>query len=160
MKKSTIKILILLLFSVLPISAKANMIWPSIYIYDQYYSWYVIFIGLFIEIFATKFFLKVSWFKSALIAICMNLISALLGIVLIPISGILVEFLTIPFGGGTFDISHWVLDYIAVALCNVVVEGLALKWIFKYPFKRNFWWLFGANAISVLICAFVPIPNY
>ncbi|MCM1421767.1 MAG: hypothetical protein NC224_10280, partial [Bacteroides sp.] len=141
-------------------SAKANMIWPSVYILDQYYSWYVIAIGLFVEFFATKFFLKVRWLKSALIAIVINLISAFVGILLIPISGIFVEFLSIPFGGGTFDISHWVLDYIAVALCNVVIEGLALKWVFKYPFKRNFWWLFGANSISVLICAFVPMPHY
>lgn len=152
MKNSAIKILTLLLMFIVPISANANLIWPSIYIAEQYYTWPVIVIGLLIEVFAVKFFLKASWGKSALMAVTMNLISALLGLCLIPISGIVVEILTAPFGGGTFHLSHWILDYIAALLCNVVIEGLALKWIFKYPFRRNFWWLLGANAISVIIC--------
>jgi len=160
MRKYSYKYPLLLLFIALPFSAKANMIWPSVYIIDQYYSWYVILIGLIVEFFAIKQFLKVNWGKSALIAISMNLISALTGIVLIPISGIVVEFLTIPFGGGTFQLSHWILDYIAAVLCNVFIEGLVLKLIFKYPFKKIFWWLLGANAISVMVCAFIPIKMY
>lgn len=157
MNNASLKFLLLLLLIALPFSVKANMIWPSVYIISQYYSWYVILFGLIVEFFAIKLFLNVKWWKSALIAISMNLISALTGIVLIPISGIIVEFLTLPFGGGTFQLSHWILDYIAAVLCNVIIEGLVLKFIFKYPFKKNFWWLFVANAISVLICAFIPI---
>ena len=81
-----------------------------------------------------------------------NLVSAILGLLLIPVSGILIEILTIPFGGGTFQLSHWILDYLCAVLVNTCVEGLALKWIFKYQFKPNFWWLFCANLMSVLIC--------
>lgn len=87
----------------------------------------------------------------------MNAISALAGLILIPLSGILLELLLIPTGTGTFDLSHWIADYILVVLLNTCVEGLALKVIFKSPFKTNFWWLFGANAISVIICAFMPL---
>lgn len=143
----------------IPFTAKANMIWPSVYIVGQYYTWYVIIIGLLIEFLAIKCFLKCSWKKSALIAVTINVISAIIGFLLIPISGIAVEFLTLPFGGGTFQLSHWILDYIAAALCNVIIEGLALRLIFKYSFRQNFWWLLVANAISVIICVFVPMSN-
>ncbi len=152
------RILLLWLLILIPISAKANMIWPSVLIVQQYYTWYVIVVGLIVEFFATRIFLKVSWGKSALITLTMNAISALIGFLLIPVSGILVEILTLPLGVGTFHLSHWILDYIAVVLCNVVIEGLTLKWIFKYPFKRNFLWLAGANAISVVICVAIPLP--
>lgn len=89
-----------------------------------------------------------------------NAISALVGLLLIPISGILVEFLMMPFGGGTFQLSHWIFDYLCVMLANTCIEGLALNFIFKYSFKTNFWWLLGANAISVIICVFVPMGQY
>lgn len=159
MKPLSIKFMFLLLLILIPISAKANMIWPSIFIVQQYYTWYVIVIGLVIEFFAVKIFLKSTWSKSAVIAISMNAISALVGLLLIPVSGIIVELITLPFGGGTFQLTHWIFDYIAAVFCNVLIEGLALKWIFKYSFKQNFWWLLGANAISVLICAFNPITT-
>ncbi len=160
MKNNLYKFILLISLILIPISAKANMIWPSIIIVQQYYTWYVIAIGLIIEFFAVRIFLKSSWGKSALIAVTINAISALIGLLFIPASGIFVEIITLPFGGGTFQLTHWILDYIAAVLCNVVIEGLALKWIFKYPFKQNFLWLLSANAISVIICAFIPLSTY
>ncbi len=145
-------ITITFLLLTLPLTASANLIWPSIYIVQQYYVWYVILIGLIIETIGAHFFLKTNWGKSTLIMTVVNLISALLGLLLIPFSGILIEILTLPFGGGTFDLSHWILDYLCTVIINTCVELLALKWIFKYPFKPNFWWLFCANLISVIIC--------
>lgn len=143
----------------LPFFASANMIWPSVYIVQQYYSWYVIFAGLIIETIAAIIFLKTNWKKSLIIMTAVNAISAIAGLLLIPLSGIAVEILTVPFGGGTFQLSHWILDYLCAVLANTCVEGLCLKWIFKYPFKPNFLWLFCANLISVIICVFVPL-NY
>lgn len=142
-------ILVLLLLT--PFVAKANMIWPSLYIMEGYYVWYVILIALVIEIIAARIFLKLSWKKSVITMFTANLISALTGYVLIPASGILVELLILPFGGGTFQLSHWILDYIMMVLVNTCVEGLALRIIFKIPFKPNFWWLFVANLISVIV---------
>lgn len=140
------------LFISSPFIARANLIWPSIYIVGQYYVWYVILAGLIFEIIAAKIFLGTNWKDSAWEMFVANSISALVGLLLIPISGIVIEILTIPFRTGTFDISHWILDYICVVLANTCVEGLSLKWIFKHPFKSNFWWLFFANLISVIIC--------
>ena len=89
----------------------------------------------------------------------MNAVSALVGWVLIPISGILTEILLLPFGQGTFHLSHWIVDYVFVALVNTCIEGLAMKWIFKYSFKRVFWWLFAANAVSVALSVLVPFSD-
>lgn len=133
-----------------PLAASANLIWPSLFIVETYYTWYIILGGLIIETIAAKIFLKASWLKSLGMMAATNAISALVGVLFIPLSGITVELLTLPFGGSTFDVSHVVLDYICAVLVNTIVEGLALEWIFKYKLSRNFWWLFGANAISVI----------
>ena len=76
---------------------------------------------------------------------------------LIPLSGIMVELLMLPFGGGTFDISHWIVDYVFAALTNTCVEGLSMKLIFKCRFRNVFWWLLAANSVSIVICCFVPL---
>lgn len=140
-----------------PIAAYANMIWPSIYIVEQYYVWYIILSGLFIEILAAHLFLKTNWRRSIFIMFVANAISALLGLLLIPVSGIVVELLTLPFGGGTFQLSHWILDYLCVVLANTIVEGMSLKRIFKLKFKSNFLWLFCANLISVILCVIFSV---
>lgn len=98
--------------------------------------------------------------KSAVIVAVMNAISALVGWVLIPISGILTEFLLFPFEQSTFHLSHWIVDYVFVALVNTCIEGLSMKWIFKYRFKRIFWWLFAANAVSVAFSVLVSFPDF
>lgn len=154
------KKLLLLLFLFVPLIASANVIWPSIYILSQVYCWYVIVAGLVVEFFAVKFFGKTSWGRSAVITAVMNAVSALVGWVLIPVSGILTEFLLFPFEQATFHLSHWIVDYVFVALVNTCVEGLSMKLIFKYSFKRVFWWLFAANAVSVIISVLVPFSDF
>ena len=157
MRNNLIRATLAVLSLSVPTAVYANMIWPSIFIVKQYYVWYVILAGLLVEILSAHYFLKTNWWRSALIMFVANAISALLGLLLIPISGIFIEILTLPFRVGTFDISHWILDYLCAVLANTVVEGLALKWIFKYPFKSNFVWLLCANLISVIICLLVSI---
>lgn len=151
MPHNYIRTMTAVLFLSLPVAASANLIWPSLTIVSTYYIWYIILAGLLIEIVAAHIFLKTDWKRSAIMMVVTNAISAILGVLLIPVSGIVVELLTIPFGGGTFDLSHWILDYLCAVLVNACIEGAALKWIFKYPFKQNFWWLCGANLISVII---------
>lgn len=146
-----LKVALVISFLALPLVASANIIWPSIYIVSQYYVWYVILAGLLIEIAAARIFLKANWKRAILAMVTANAISAAIGLVLIPFSGIIVEILLIPFGGGTFDLFHWIVDYLCAVLVNTCIEGLSLKWIFKYPFKPNFRWLFCANLISVII---------
>ena len=143
-----------------PLIVSANVVWPSLYILSQVYCWYVIVLGLVVEFFAVRFFGKASWGKAAVVTVVMNAISALVGWVLIPVSGILTEFLLLPFAPGTFQLSHWIVDYVFVALVNTCIEGLAMTGIFKYRFKRVFWWLLAANAVSVALSVLVPLSNF
>ena len=145
-------IVCLISFLLMPVYASANMVWPSLYIAEGMRSWYVILIGLAVEIIFVKFFLKQPYLKSILIAFVMNLISTVLGFVAIPLSGFVGEILMIPFGTGTFHPTHWLMGYVFAVLSNVVIEGLAIKIIFKHSFKKMFWWLFIANALSVIAC--------
>ena len=140
------------LFLLMPVYASANMVWPSVYIAEGMRSWNVILIGLVIEVIFVKIFLKESYLKSVLIAFVMNLASTVLGAVAIPLTGFIGEFLMIPFGTGTFHPTHWLLSYIFAVLSNVVIEGLTIKYIFRHNFKKMFWWLCVANAISVIVC--------
>lgn len=147
----------LLICLILPFIVYANLIWPSIYIVQMYYTWYVIGIGLLIEFFAAKYYLKYSWKKTAGMVVLMNAISAILGLILIPLTGILCEILLLPFKTGTFDLLHWILDFVFAVFANACVENLSLTLIFKTSFKSNFWWILGANAVSVAVCAVAPM---
>ena len=154
MNTEKIKVSTIFLIAVLltPIFVSANVVWPSLYILEGMMSWYVILIGFVIETAFVKYFLKDTYLKAVLIAFVMNLVSAVLGVLGIPISGLIVEILLIPFDTGTFHITHWLASYLFAILLNVAVEGLTVKIIFKHKFKKMFWWLFVANAISVFIC--------
>ena len=150
MQNRYLKYLLSILFVLTPFFASANMIWPSLFIIEKYFTWYVILLGLAIETLYAKFFLKNSWLRSFLIVLTANAFSALLGIFLIPLSGICVEILLMPFKPGTFHWSHWVTDFLLAIFLNACVEACALK-IFKYSFKQNFWWVLAANATSVAV---------
>jgi len=154
MKTEKIKygIVFLLSLILMPVCVSANVVWPSLYILEGMLSWYVILLGFVVEIIFVKYFLKETYLKSVLIAFIMNLISTVLGLILIPLSGLVGEILLIPFGTGTFHFTHWLLSYILAILTNVVIEGLTVKFIFKNKFKKLFWWLFMANAVSIIIC--------
>ena len=154
MNKEKTKYSFILLISLLliPVSVSANVVWPSVYIAEGMRSFYVILAGLVIETVFVKLFLKESLLKSVLIAFIMNLISSVVGFIVIPASGLIGEILLIPFDKGTFHISHWIMSYILAILSNVLIEGLSIKYIYKCSFKKMFWWLCVANAISIVIC--------
>lgn len=137
------------------IIAKANAVWPSIYIMFGMLSLWVIFAGFIVEFFCVKFFIKISWQRSLLITFVMNFLSTLIGIIGVPLSGIFIELILHPLGGGTFQTSHWIAAYIAALLFNATIEGTVLKLMFKLEFKRNLRWLIVANAISIFICMFI-----
>ncbi len=144
---------LLLCFMILPTVAYANVVWPSLYIAEGLRSWYIILAGLIVEFGFIKIFAKEKWLKAIIIAFIMNTISTLVGIILIPVSGLLGEVILLPFNKETFHWSHWLLSYILAVLGNVLIEGLSIRFIFKI--KKFVWWLFVANAISVVLCILV-----
>ena len=150
-------LILTLLFIALPV--KADIVWPSLYITKGMLSLKVIFLGLITELFFVKYFTKINWKKASIITILMNLLTAILGIILIPLSGLGAEFVFEfvfhaydKFGIGTFHWSHWFVSYLLVIFINTLIEGVFIKLSLKLNLKQTFWWLFVANGISVLLC--------
>ncbi|MBR3627766.1 MAG: hypothetical protein IKN42_02830 [Elusimicrobia bacterium] len=155
-KNFILSIVLIIFFS---FSVNADVVWPSLYIAKGMLSIKVILIGLFIELFFVKYFTKVDWKKASIVTFLMNLITTLLGIIFIPISGLGSEFVFDfvfhaydKFGIGTFHWSHWLAAYLLVILINTFIEGLFIKLTLKLKLTKIFWWLLIANSISVFLC--------
>lgn len=155
--KNFILAISLITFAVLP--ANADLIWPSLYIAKGMLSIKVILLGLIVELFFVKYFTKVGWKKASTVTFVMNLITTVLGIIFIPLSGLGSEFVFDfvfhaydKFGIGTFHWSHWLAAYLLVIFINTFIEGLVIKLTLKIKILKTFWWLLIANAISVFIC--------
>lgn len=143
------KLLILLLIFLLGTPAFADVVWPSLYIAAGITSIKVIIVGLLVELLFVKIFTNTNWLKASIITVVMNAVTCILGIVLIPISGLFVEAIP-PYK--TFHWTHWLLDYLLTILLNTLIEGFIIKLILKLKFKNIFIWLFIANAISIILC--------
>lgn len=155
--KNFILAISLITFAVLP--ANADLIWPSLYIAKGMLSIKVILLSLIIELFFVKYFAKVNWQKASIVTFLMNLITTILGMIFIPLSGLGSEFIFDfvfhaydKFGIGTFHWSHWLAAYLLVIFINTFIEGLVIKLTLKIKILKTFWWLLIANAISVFIC--------
>ncbi len=146
-----------LLFIALPTVVSANVVWPSLYIVTGIMSWYIILAGLITEVLFIRFIVKPTWVKSIIMAVGMNIASAVIGIFLIPFTGLVAALVygLMPFAGGTFDLVLWGMSYVLAVLSNVLIEGLFLKLVFKLRFKKNFLWLLIANALSVILAILV-----
>lgn len=139
--------------------ANADIVWPSLYITKGMLSLKVILIGLIVELLFVKYFAKISWKKASITAVVMNLITTVLGTILIPISGLgselvfdFVFYAYDKFGIGTFHWSHWLVSYLLVILINTFIECLYIKLTLKLKLKEIFWWMLLANGISVFFC--------
>lgn len=151
--------LILLLVVLISIPLQANMIWPSLYIAQGSVTLSVITVGLIVEWIVLKIFLKEKWLKCLIMSLTMNLFSTIIGIFLIPIVGILGEIFLVPFNTGTFHFTHLIVAFLLSVLCNVIIEGLVLKYIFKKKSKNLVVWLFIANFISISVCIIKIYPD-
>lgn len=162
--KNIILTISLIIFITLP--ANADLVWPSLYITKGMLSIKVILIGLIIELFFVKYCTKVDWKKAFIVTILMNLITTILGIIFIPLSGLGSEFVFDfvfhaydKFGIGSFHWSHWLTAYLLVIFINTFIEGMFIKLTLKLTFKKIFWWLLIANSLSVFICFLFYITN-
>ena len=152
-------VLSIALITFISLPANADLVWPSLYIAKGMLSIKVILLGLFIELFFVKYFTKVNWKKASIITFLMNLITSILGIIFIPVSGLGSEFIFDfvfhaydKFGIGTFHWSHWLISYLLVIFINTFLEGLFIKLMLKLKLKKTFLWLLIANSISVFLC--------
>ena len=147
-------------------SAHANFIWPTAFLAEKWFSIPVIILGLLIEIGFVKYFTKVSWKKASIVTFLMNLITTILGMIFIPLSGLGSEFVFDfvfhaynKFGIGTFHWSHWLAAYLLVIFINTFIESLFINLTLKIKLLKTFWWLLIANSISVFICFLFYVMN-
>ena len=144
------------LFLLIPL-VRADIVWPALFLEEHILKWYVIGAGLVIEYFFILRLLKVDFKKAILITFTMNLISTLLGFILIPLGGIIWELFPMSlifyfFNIGTFNPITWIATSIIATFINTFIEYFSIKWIFKMELgKRIFWWLGLANLLSVAL---------
>jgi len=124
----------------------ANIVWPALYLLGRLISFWVIASGLFIEFFFVRRLTSLGWKRAIWADVAMNLASALLGVILIPVVGLIV---VLPFPA-TFGILSWVATFCVAVLINASVESFVLLKGFKQSIGKKEFWLFClANALSV-----------
>jgi len=140
----------------------ADVVWPSLFLSERLFTWWIIGAGLIIEFVFVVRLTQSTLTRAALMTCVMNAISASVGIFGIPLSGILWELAaTITFmplfNLGTFNPVTWFASCVLAALLNTLIETASLRLIFKVAWtKKLFWWLALANFITVGM-AFVSI---
>jgi hypothetical protein len=139
-------------------SVLADMVWPALLLEGRILTWWAILAGLGIEYFFVRGITNLSFSRAAVADIAMNAGSTLLGILLIPIAGIIWELfpgliIYKLFDIGTFNPGTWIATILMAATINTFIERFVLRKLFKQPVarKRDFWLLFMGNAISIAI---------
>jgi hypothetical protein len=143
----------------------ANLVWPALFLTSRMFAVWPIAAGLFVEFFFIRQATKLRGWRCLTADITMNLVSAALGVILIPLSGIIWELLATftiypLFNVGTFNPVTWGATALLAAGVNAVVEGWVLQNGFKQKLgRRGFWLLFVANLVSVSIAAASLVPH-
>jgi hypothetical protein len=126
-----------------------DVVWPALFLEDRLLSVWVIVAGLLIEYFFVWRITSLGAVRAIWANLAMNAASTLLGIVLLPFTGLLIAL----FPGeliGTFNPITWGLTFLLAVFLNTWIEYLVLWKAFKQDLsKRKFWLLALANALSV-----------
>jgi hypothetical protein len=154
------------LLLLLPSVALANLVWPAVYVTMGLVTWWVVAAGLAIETVGLRLLLRASLAKSLLLAFSMNAISAVLGIVLVPLAGIAYEFLpglliNWLFSWGTFNPVAWVATFLLAAVINATVEGTVLSRGFAIILNRaQKFWLVALNFATVALAIWPALQAF
>jgi hypothetical protein len=141
----------------------ANAIWPALFLEKHLVAQWPILIGLAIEYLFVRKLTTLSPLQALWADIAINGASALLGIFLVPLAGLVWEFfpgliLYFFFHLGTFNPGTWIATFFIAAAINAVVEWFVLKRFFqqKQLGLQAFWILYIANTLTVAV-AFVSL---
>ncbi|WP_345335069.1 hypothetical protein [Ferrimonas pelagia] len=153
---------LLFFLCIFPVATYANVVWPALELESRLLSWWPICVGLIVEFFFVRRLLCTSTRKAIEATVAANIVSAVLGIVLIPIGGFVWEILVgvilyKALGIGTFNPITWTATFLIACAVNVLIEGVVYRRVFKLNFKIKshiFLWFMLANSISVGIAMF------
>jgi len=134
------------------------MFWPAMVLEERLLSVIPIVAGLVVEWLALRFGgFDLSWKKAAVVDVVMNAVSTIVGIVLIPVLGLVWEIfpgvvLYKFFSIGTFNPGTWAATFAMAVFATTAIEAAVVNWGFKIQLdRRRFWILCGANGLSVAI---------
>jgi hypothetical protein len=136
-------------------SILADLIWPALLLEGRIATWWAIGAGLAVEYLFVRSITGLPPLRAAWANIAMNATSTLLGLILIPIAGIVWELfpgivIYNVFKIGTFNPGTWAATILMAAAINAFIERFVLRRFFNQKVsKRGFWLLFGANTVSV-----------
>jgi len=155
------RVIVVLLLLVSP-AAIADVVWPALYLETRLFSWWAIGVGLVAEYLFIRWLFRRSIQRSVAATVAANAASSVVGVLLIPIAGILWEF----FPGsiymhflhwGTFNPVTWAATFVLACFINTGIEAVVYKKGFKFQIRRReFLWIAVVNAVSVGI-AFVTL---
>jgi len=116
---SMVRRLLVRALSLFPVLTYANVVWPALYLETRLFSWWAISIGLLIEFFFIGWLFSLSQKQAIIATVTANAVSAVAGIVLIPLAGIAWELfpgsiVNRAFGWGTFNPVTWVATFLLV----------------------------------------------
>ena len=147
------------LIAIVPFAARADVVWPALFVETRLLSIWMVLLGLAIEWPVIRYLTRRTWWASLGITIFVNTASTLCGIVLIPLAGIIWEagpglLMYRVLDVGTFNPLTWSATVVLAALVSAAVEGLALRWPFKHRIdRRAFALLWLANLASTGVAA-------
>lgn len=133
----------------------ADMVWPGLFMANRLLAWYAITFGIVVEYWFIRKITKLDWIRAIFADVTMNLVSALIGLIAIPILGLLWEatggeVVNTLFHTGTFNPASWAVTICLSAILNVLVEGLIIVFGFRQNIGvKGFLWLYLANIITV-----------
>ena len=164
-KKKICIYIFIMLFSTT--QAYCNMIWPVLLSEEKVTSIPIIMLSIIIEFFFFKALFNVSNKKAILFTLSANAASAILGLVLRPLSGIIWE-LTLGqiviriFDWGTFNPVAWFSVPIFGGAVNAIIELLTIRIIWKNKLSwKNFLltWLINVITIGIAVAWYAVAPK-
>jgi hypothetical protein len=134
----------------------ADVVWPALFLEKRLLSIWVISIGLIVEwlvLWLGGFGL--SWKRAVVVDLVMNAASTIVGIVLIPLAGLVWELfpgvlLDKTLSLGTFNPITWTATLVLAVVLTTAIEAVVVRWGFKIALGwRRLWTLAAANLVSV-----------
>ena len=121
----------------------ANLVWPALYLVGRMTAIIPVVAGLIVEFVFLRHVTSLRGFSCIRADLAMNLASALLGILLIPIFGLAWEVVAAAtiyplFDVGTFHPATWAATALLAAVANAAIEGLVLRRFFGLILSRRF----------------------
>ncbi len=133
-----------------------NLAWSGIVVWQSFVGfWFIIPATIAIEMVIIKLMTPHSWGKSLLISIVGNLVSGVIGTIVIGWASMLVDLM---FGSSLFPtmIITWILMFAG----SFGLEYLTVRWIFKDKSRALMWAVFSGNVLSYCFIVISLLVTY